>query len=74
MKTGEEIIYNHFRIFLNNWGEYCVSRRYGSGMVTWNSGFDSLVKAKKFINKINPHELPEKEIIEIAEKIKKSKN
>lgn len=67
MKADTEIIYNHFRIYLNKWGEYCVCRKMTGKMVSWNSGFLSLKTAKAFIDKINPVELPQKEIEDLAE-------
>ena len=72
MQVGEERTYNHFVIYLNQWGEYCVSRKLTpERMVSWNSGFKTLKKAKQFINAINPVELPQEEIERIAEKIHK---
>lgn len=70
MKEDSEIIYNHFRIYLNTWGEYCVCRKLTGKMVSYNSGFNSLKTAKKFIDKINPLELDPKEIEGIAKKMK----
>ena len=69
MKVDTEIVYNNFRIYLNQWGEYCVCRKMTGQMVSWNAGFLSLKTAKAFINKINPVELPQKRIEEIAERM-----
>lgn len=69
MKTDTQILYNHFIVYLNKWGEYCVCRKMTGRMVAWNSGFLTLQKAKAFIDKINPVELPQKDIEEIAEQM-----
>lgn len=70
MKEETEITYNHFRIFLNKWGEFCVLRKLTGNMVTYNSGFYSLEKAKKFVDKINPKEFDKQGLEKIAAKIK----
>ena len=70
MKPGQSIIYNHFEIYLNNFGEHCVCRKLTGSMVTYNSSFKKLEQAKKFINIINPIELDKSEIEKIADKLK----
>ncbi len=74
LAEGKEMLYNHFRIYHNQWGEYCVSRKLSGRMVSYNSGFANLADAKKFINLINPQELELVQIVEIANKIKNKKS
>lgn len=70
MKVDTEIVYNHFKIYLNRWGEYCVSRKLSDRMVSYNAGFKYLKTAKAFINRINPKELEPKEIENIAKRFR----
>ena len=39
-------------------------------MVSWNAGFSTLKAAKQFVNLINPVELGEKGIEELAQKVR----
>ncbi len=68
--VDKEMHYNNFRIFHNQWGEYCVCRKMTGSMVSWNAGFPTLAKAKEFVNIINPEELDQKSIEEVATKLK----
>ena len=51
MKVDSEIKYKGYKIYRNQWDEYCVCYSDG-GMVSSRAGFETMKKAKTFIDKI----------------------
>lgn len=72
MKENTKIIYNHFYIYFNRYGEYCVCNKMTGSMVSYNAGFKTLKVAKIFINKINPTQFSNDEIEKIADETKRT--
>lgn len=71
MEVGDEIIYKRRIIYFNMWGEFCVCHMYG-GMVCYNAGFDSVAKAKEYIDRIvHRRDLMRDDFERIANEVKK---
>lgn len=71
MEVDTEITYKRRKIYLNQWGEYCVSHLWG-GMVAYNAGFSSLDEAKEYIRRIvSRRDLRKQDFEEIAEEVKR---
>jgi len=51
MKENTYQEYNNYKIYLNNWEEYCVCDLHGN-LIEWNSSFRTLKEAKDYIDKI----------------------
>jgi len=67
MKENTEIKYKGCIIFLNRWGEYCVCHNDFEGqMLSYNSGFGTLEKAKSFIDKIGSNDFTKEGIERLA--------
>lgn len=65
----KDIVYRDFYIHLNQWGEYCVVIPGSGRMVSYNSGFESVRKAKQFINQVDL-KAAAKDIESLAKKMK----
>lgn len=71
MEVDTEIIYKRRKIYLNQWGEYCVSHLWG-GMVAYNASFSTLEEAKEYIRRIvSRRDLNKQDFETIAEDVKR---
>lgn len=52
MVCGDTYVYKGHGIYLNRYGEYNVLNKDGNEMETFNSSFNSLGGAKKYIDKL----------------------
>lgn len=71
MEVDTEITYKRRKIYLNQWGEYCVSHLWG-GMVAYNASFTTLEEAQEYIRRIvSRDDLQKQDFERIAEEVKK---
>lgn len=74
MKQNEEVVYRNRKIYFNIWDEFCVCHMHG-GMVCYNASFDSLPKAKQYIDTIvTRRDLMKEDFERIANEIKRVHN